>query len=122
MGNVIHRNTVFIEAKNLVDFNSFNAGNIIGVYRDPYRESWIVVDPNGQRWCMCTSNLRNENYFKFIHQYSISDIIYKLMEINSDYETVMWDMLEDAVNTTFKEAKELSSIEDIYKYISKNLI
>ena len=65
--------------------------------------------------------LRNENFYKFINQYSMSDIIYYLMDKNADYQTVMTDMLIEAIETTFEETR-VCCIDDIYNYISENLI
>lgn len=68
--------------------------------------------------------LTNSTAFKvgeFVNQYSMSDIIYYLMDRNIDYQTVMWEMLVEAVEITFKEAR-VTCIDDIYKYIVQHLI
>ena len=82
---------------------------------------WIAKDSNGKKWRNLTANLRNENFYKFINQYSMSDIIYYLMDRNADYQTVMTDMLVEAIETTFEETR-VCCIDDIYNYISENLI
>lgn len=43
------------------------------------------------------------------------------MDRNTDYQTVMWEMLVEAVETTFKEAR-VTCIDDIYEYVVQHLI
>lgn len=119
MSNVIKRNTVFIECMVLVDNNLFAAEEVIGNYK--HNDMWIVNDSNGKKWRNLTNNLRNENYFKFINQYTMMDIVYYLMSRDENYQTVLTEMLVDAIEKTFDEAW-ICCIEDIYKYISENLI
>ena len=119
MANTIKRNTVFIECMALTNSQAFGAGECVGNYRKD--DMWIAKDSNGKKWRNLTANLRNENFYKFINQYSMSDIIYYLMDKNADYQTVMTDMLIEAIETTFEETR-VCCIDDIYNYISENLI
>ena len=119
MCNTIKRNSIFIECVALTDSTAFKAGEHIGNYKT--EDGWISKDSNGKKWRNLTGNLRNENYYKFINQYSMEDIVYYLMDRNSDYQTVLWDMLVEAIETTFKETT-IHCIDDIYNYISNNLI
>ena len=119
MANTIKRNTIFIECMALTDSEAFGAGECVGNYRK--YDMWIAKDSNGKKWRNLTANLRNENFYKFINQYSMSDIIYYLMDKNADYQTVMTDMLIEAIETTFEETR-VCCIDDIYNYISENLI
>lgn len=119
MSNTIKRNTVFIECMALTNSSAFAAGEVIGNYK--HDNMWIVNDSNGKKWRNSTNNLRNENYFKFINQYTMMDIVYYLMNRNADYQTVLTEMLVDAIERAFDEAW-ICCIEDVYKYISKNLI
>ena len=120
MGNRIKRDSVFIEAKALTDSNACITGELIGNYKDDSGR-WIFVDPNGKRWQNLTSHLRNENYFEIINQYFMGDIIDYLFRRNLSYQTVMTEMLIDAIQTTFKETRVVC-IEDIYRYMVENLI
>lgn len=120
MGNIIKRDSIFIEAKALTDSNACITGELIGNYKDDSGR-WIFVDPNGKRWQNLTSHLRNENYFEIINQYSMGDIIDYLFRRSLNYQTVMPEMLIDAVRTTFRETRVVC-IEDIYRYMVKNLI
>ena len=120
MGNIIKRDSIFIEAKALTDGNAGISGELIGNYKDDSGR-WIFVDSNGKRWQNLTSHLRNENYFEIINQYSINDIALYLLHRNEDYQTVMTGMLVDAILTTFKETRVVC-IEDIYRYMVENLI
>ena len=119
MANTIKRDTVFIECMALTNSSAFGAGECVGNYRKD--DMWIAKDSNGKKWRNLTANLRNENFYKFINQYSMSDIIYYLMDKNADYQTVMTDMLIEAIETTFEETR-VCCIDDIYNYISENLI
>lgn len=119
MCNTIKRDSIFIECVALTDSNAFGAGECIGNYRKD--GMWIAKDSNGKKWRNLSKNLRNEHFYQFINQYSMNDIIYYLMEKNTDYQTVMWEMLVEAIETTFEEAI-IYCIEDVYKYISENLI
>ena len=120
MGNRIKRDSVFIEAKALTDSNACISGELIRNYKDDSGR-WIFVDSNGKRWQNLTSHLRNENYFEIINQYSMGDIIDYLFRRNLSYQTVMTEMLIDAIQTTFKETRVVC-IEDIYRYMVENLI
>lgn len=120
MANTIKRTTVFIEAMAMTDSSAFGAGEAVGNYKDEFGR-WIAKDSNGKKWHNLPSNLRNENFYRFENQYSMSDIIYYLMDKNEDYQTVMWGILVEAVNTAFKEAT-INCIDDIYRYVSENLI
>lgn len=120
MGNRIKRDSIFIEAEALTDSNACITGELIGNYKDDSGR-WIFVDSNGKRWQNLTSHLRNENYFDIINQYSMGDIIDYLFRRNLSYQTVMTEMLIDAIQTTFKETR-IVCIEDIYSYMVKNLI
>lgn len=75
MANTIKRNTIFIECMALTNSQAFGAGECVGNYRKD--DMWIVKDSNGKKWRNLTANLRNENYYKFINQYSMSDIIFQ---------------------------------------------
>lgn len=119
MGNRIKKDTVFIVAETLTDTNALKSGEISGNYKDDNR--WILTDSQGKRWQNLISNLRNENFYKIINQYSMSDIIYYLQSKNENYLTVMWEALVDAVKTTFRETR-VTCIDDIYKYVSEHLI
>lgn len=119
MGNRIKKDTVFIVAETLTDTNAFKSGEISGNYKDD--NGWIVTDSQGKKWQNLISNLRNENFYKIINQYSMPDIIFYLQSKNEDYLTVMWETLVDAVKTAFKETR-ITFIDDIYKYVSVHLI
>ncbi len=119
MGNAIKRNSIFVVAETLTDSSAFNKGEIIGNYKDDDR--WIVKDCNGKKWQNLLTHLRNDKFYKIINQYSMEDIVYYLQSKNEDYYTVMWEMLVDAIKTTFKETR-VTCIDDIYNYISENLI
>lgn len=119
MGNRIKNDSIFIVAETLINSSAFKTGEVVGNYKDD--NEWIATDISGKRWQNLISHLRNENYFKIINQYSMSDIIYYMQSKNENYYTVMWEILVDAVKTTFKEAR-VTCIDDIYNYISANLI
>ena len=119
MGNRIKKNSIFIVAETLADSSAFKAGEVIGNYKDDTR--WIATDSNGKKWQNLIGNLRNENFFKIINQYSIEDIVYYLQGKNENYLTVMWKMLVDAVKITFAETR-VTCIDDIYNYVSENLV
>ena len=119
MGNRIKKDSIFIVAEILTDSNAFKAGEIIGNYKDDNR--WIAKDLSGKKWNNLASNLRDRNYFKIINQYSMSDIIHYLQRKNVNYYMVMWEMLVNVVKTTFEETR-VTCIDDIYKYVSANLI
>ena len=120
MGNRIKRDSIFIEAKALTDSSVCITGELIGNYKDDSGR-WIFVDSKGRRWQNLTSHLRNENYFEIINQYSMGDIIDYLFRRNLSYQTVMTEILVDAIRTTFEETRVVC-IEDIYRYIVKNII
>ena len=121
MGNVIKRNTVFIEAMSLVDNNAFGAGEVVSVFK--MENNWITQDSKGEYFRVPASLIRNENFTKVEKQYSINDIIYYLMEKNVDYQTVAWEILEEAVVTAFKEMYFYgATLNDIYNYIAEHLI
>jgi len=119
MGNIIKKNSIFIIAETLTDSSAFNKGEIIGNYKDDNR--WIAKDLNGKKWNILLYNLRNDSFFKIINQYSIEDIVYYLQSKNENYCTVMWEMLVDAIKITFEETR-VTCIDDIYRYVSGNLI
>lgn len=120
MANRIKRTTVFIEAVALVNSEAFKSGEKVGNYKDEFNR-WIVTDGNGKRWRSLPGNLRNENFYKFINQYSMSDIVYYLMDRNEDYQTVLWESLVGAIETTFREER-VNCLEDIYRYVVEHLI
>ena len=120
MGNVIKRDTVFIEVMTMTSSSAYEPGEAIGIFKD-VDYGWTSKDSKGNWWHMFIDHIRNENFYKVINQYSMSDIVYYLQERNSDYYTVMWDILVDAIKTTFRETK-ITCIDDIYKYIATNLI
>lgn len=119
MCNTIKRNSIFIECVTLTSSQAFGEGECIGNYKKD--NMWIAKDSNGKKWRNLIKNLRNDSYYKFINQYSMSDIIYYLMDRNADYQTVMTEMLVDAIETAFEETR-VCCIEDIYNYISEYLI
>lgn len=119
MGNRIKKDSIFIVADTLTDSSAFKAGETIGNYKDD--NDWITTDADEKRWKNPICHLRNENFFKIINQYSMSDIIYYLQSKNENYYTVIWEMLVNAVKTTFQETR-ITCIDDIYKYVSENLI
>lgn len=118
MGNVIKRNSVFMESEMLVDSSIHKKGERIGLFKmeDGWKSRW-----QDKRVRHFASHLRNKNYHRIEKQYSMEDIVYYLQRRNRDYYTVMWEMLVDAVNTTFQET-EVKCIDDIYDYVSENLI
>ena len=120
MGNRIKKDSIFVVAETLTDSITFKAGMIIGNYKDDVNR-WIATDSNGKKWQNLICHLRNENYFKIINQYSMSDIIYYLQSKNENYLTVMGEMLIDAVKTKFRE-KTVTYIYDIYMYMSGNFM
>lgn len=117
----IHRTTIFIETESLVDSLAFNQGDKVGYFKG--ENKWLTKDKEDvhKTWRVFPEMLRNENLIKIIHQYAMSDIIYYLFDRNSDYQTVYWDMLEHAIKRTFEETR-VSCLEDIYEYISSDLI
>jgi len=121
MGNKIKKDSIFVVAETLTDNSTFKVGMIIGNYKDDVNNRWITTDSNGKKWQNLICHLRNENYFRIINQYSMSDIIYYLQSKNENYLTVMGEMLTDAVKTTFRETRVIC-VDDIYKYITENLI
>lgn len=120
MANSIKRTTVFIEVVALTNSTAFKAGEAVGNYKDDLNR-WVATDENGKRWQNLAKNLRNENFYKFVNQYSMEDIIYYLMNRNVNYQTVMREMIVEAVETTFKEAR-VTCIDDICEYIVHHLI
>lgn len=120
MANRIKRDSIFIVAKALTDSNAFKAGEVIGNYKDEAGR-WIAKDATGKKWQNLAADLRNGSYFEFIDHYDIDDIIYYLFERRQDFQTVLWEMLVDAIKTTFEETT-VCSLDDIYEYISHNLI
>lgn len=121
MGNTIKRNTIFVEAMAMINNSAFGAGEAVTAFK--FEGKWIARDANGKFWSMLVSHLRNEKLFEIKKQYSMSDIIYYLMEKNPDYQTVAWEILEEAVNTTFAEANLYGcGVDGIYKYVSEHLI
>ena len=117
----IHRSTIFIETESLVDSLAFNQDDKVGYFKR--EDKWLAKDKEDvhKTWRVFPNMLRNEALIKIIHQYSMPDIIYYLFSRNSDYQTVYWSMLEDAVRETFEETR-VTCLEDIYEYISSNLI
>lgn len=117
--NRIKRNTIFIEVVAKTNSSAFKAGEKVGNYRDD--NMWIAKDRNGKKWRNLTSNLRNSDYYDFVNQYSLEDIVYYLMDRNADYQTVLWESLVSAVKTAFNETI-INNIDDLYNYIVSNLI
>lgn len=117
----IHRDTIFIETESLDDLLVYNAGDKVGYFKR--EKKWLTKNKkdNYKMWRVSQDVLRNEALVKIIRQYSMSDIIYYLFRRNSDYQTVYWDMLEHAIKRTFEETR-VTCLEDIYEYISSNLI
>lgn len=115
----IKRNSVFLSVEQLVDTNCSGSGEILGYHKDDNR--WLTKASDGKIYCAPPSSLRNDNFCRIINQYSMSDIIYYLMDKNPDYQTVPWELLEEAVDTTFRKSR-LWTIEDIYNYITEYLI
>ena len=121
MGNLIKRNTVFMECMSLVDNNVFAAGEMVSVYK--IENIWITQDSNGKYFRVPASLIKNEKFTEVEKRYSMSDIIYYLMDRNTDYQTVCWELLEEAALTAFKEMYFYgATLDDIYNYISSNLI
>lgn len=121
MGNVIKRNTVFMECMTMRDITAFAAGEIVSVYR--IENKWVTQDSNGKYFRIDSSFLRKDEFFKINKQYSMSDIIYYLMDRNVNYQTVAWEFLEEAVLTAFKEMRFYgATLNDIYNYILDYLI
>lgn len=119
MGNTIKKETVFIETMVLTNSSAFREGEYVGNYKQDGR--WIAKDSNGKKWQNLTSNLRNENFYKFINQYSMPELVQYLRDKVADYYTVAYEFLVTAIETTFEETR-MCCIDDIYKYVSKNLI
>jgi hypothetical protein len=121
MGNVINRNTVFMECMSLVDNNVFASGEMVSVYK--IENIWVTQNLNGKYFRVPASLIRNEKFTEVEERYSMSDIIYYLMDRNTDYQTICWALLEEAVLTAFKEMYFYgATLDDIYNYISGNLI
>lgn len=119
MGNVIKRNTVFIEATAVTNSCAYEKGTRIGLFK---RDSdWLSKRDDGKYWKTFISHIRNEHYYSVNKQYSIEDIVDYLRRRNRDYYTVMWEMIVDAINTTFDET-EVKCIDDIYEYVNANLL
>lgn len=119
MGNVIKRNSVFIIGECLVDNTAFGEGEVVPFFRSDDR--WITIDSNGKRWRSVVSHMRNENCYRFVEQYTISDIVYYMWDRNSDFQTVFTEILVDAIKETLNTVY-CTSLEDVYKHISENLI
>jgi hypothetical protein len=119
MGNVIKRNSVFIEAVALTDSSAFRQGEQIGNFKQDGR--WIAKDQNGKKWVNLVANLRNEHYFRFVRQFSMADLVCSLQQRNADYHTVMPEQIEDVIRKTFDEAN-VRCLDDIYEYVSAHLL
>ena len=115
----IKHNSVFLSVEQLVDTNCAGGGEILGFYKDGSR--WLTKASDGKTYRIPLISLRNDDFYKILNQYSMSDIIYYLMDKNPDYQTVLWELLEEAVNTAFRKSR-LWTIEDIYNYITEYLI
>lgn len=115
----IEHDVVFISVESQINTDYIIKGEIFGLYKT--NNVWLHRQNEGKLLRAAQNIIQNDNYFKVLKQYSMSDIIYYLLDKHPDCQTVMWDMLEDAINTTFDEAC-LCTIDDICEYISKNLI
>lgn len=121
MGDVIKRNTVFMECMTMKDITAFAAGEMVSVCR--IENKWVTQESNGKYFRIDSSFLRKDEFFKINKQYSMSDIIYYLMDRNANYQTVAWEFLEEAVLTAFKEMRFYgATLNDIYNYIPDYLI
>lgn len=119
MGNKIKKDTVFIEAVALTNSSAFNAGECVGHYLSDGK--WIAKDSTGKKWQSLVGNSRNENYYRFINQYSMGDIVQYLLDKVENYSTVAYGFLVEAVETALKETK-VCCIDDICKYVTEKLI
>lgn len=119
MKNTIKRDTIFIEALTLTKSSAFGAGECIGNYKKDGK--WITKDSNGKEWQNLARNLRNENFYQFRQQYSMGEIVQYLRNKCEDYYTVAYEFLQEAVETTFEEI-QVRCIDDIYQYVTKNLL
>lgn len=61
------------------------------------------------------------NKDSLVKDYEVGDIALWLMERNENYQTVMWEMLEDVVITAIDECDPLT-LEELYQYVLKNLL
>lgn len=120
MGNRIKKDSQVIIAKAKLKTQAFDREETFATYKDEWG-TWVMTDSYGHHWSLLVSQIRNDDLLTILEQHSYSEIIYWLMERNSDYQTVMWDMLIDAIKTTIRETT-IGSLEDMYKYISENLI
>lgn len=119
MCNTIKRNTIFIEAIALTNSEAFKTNEIIANFK--IDGMWLSKDSNGKKWRNLTGNLRNEHYYCFVNQYSLNDIIFYFIGKNEDYATVASGFFQEAIETAFNESV-ITCIDDLYKYISCNLI
>lgn len=115
----IKHDTIFISVESQISNDYIIEGEVFGLYKT--NNVWLHRQNKCKLLRVTQNIIKNDNYFKVLKQYSMSDIIYYLMDKYPDCQTVMWEMLESVVNTTFDEVS-LCTIDDICEYITKNLI
>ncbi len=120
MGNRIKRTTDFLIAKANLETLAFGCGEPIGIYKNEWGR-WITTDTKGKGWQVLVAHIRNDALLTILEQYTYEDIAYWLQQRNPNYQTVMWDMLIDAIKTTLKETN-VASLEGIYQYIAEHLL
>ena len=122
MENTIKRNSILVELMALTNNSAFGGGEVVSCHKDPEDGHWITTDSNGKKYQSFISHMRNENYYKLINQYSLEDIRYYLYDKYPDMQTVIWEMLRDAIYTALKETGYAMTIDSICKYIATELI
>lgn len=120
MANKIRKDTIFIEAVALTDNQAYVTGEVLGNYKDQYNR-WITINSENKKYRNLVSNLRNDNMYKVVNQYSLYDIVNWLYMRNTDYQTVYVEMLVDAIKETLENVR-CTNLEDMYRYIATNLI
>ena len=71
MANRIKRASIFIEMTACTNSAAFKSGESVGVYKDELGH-WITMDASGKNWRNLPKDLRNESYYEFVNQYSMS--------------------------------------------------
>lgn len=118
MGNVIKRDTVFIEAVALTESSAFNVDDEVTFFK---RDNNWLTRKDGKYYQTFISHVRNEHFYYVVNQYSIKDIVLMIQNRDESYCSVFWDFFVEAIETTFKET-EIKCVDDICDYIMENLI
>lgn len=117
--NTIKRDTIFIETVALTKTCICEAGELLGFYK--LENCWATRDSNNKGYRGLVSHLRNGEYYKFLRQFSMIDIVDYLKFKDENYQTVSDERLVQVIETTFEETK-VTCLDDIYNYIKKHLL